>query len=174
MSTAVTKDDATALPAGIWSIDPVHSTVRFEVRDMSRLVATIHGRFTDYEGVLEAANGLVDARAIATVRVASLTTDHEQRDQHILSEFFLDAAGHSEARFESDQIDPTGDGALLVAGRLELKGEWRPVELQARVLGAGRDQHGAERLALAAEGQVALGPMQVKVLADVSALRETA
>lgn len=174
MSTAVTKDDASALPAGIWTIDPVHSAVRFEVRDMTRLVATIHGRFTDYDGVLEAANGLEDARASATVRVESLTTDHEQRDQHLLSEFFLDAARHPEARFESDRIDPTDDGALLVAGCLELKGEARPVELRARVLGAGRDQHGAQRLALAAEGNVALGPMQVRVFADVSALREAA
>jgi polyisoprenoid-binding protein YceI len=44
---------AVSLPLGIWRIDPVHSTVGFEVRDMAHLFATVRGRFTDYDGVVE-------------------------------------------------------------------------------------------------------------------------
>jgi polyisoprenoid-binding protein YceI len=167
---ATTDRITTLLPTGIWRLDPVHSTIGFEVRDMAQLVATIRGRFTDYEGVLEVDENR--ARASGAIRTASVTTDHEQRDEDLRSEHYLDAAQYPQIRFESDDIVPLDAGKIQILGRLELKGEEQPLELEARVLGTGRDQAGQQRLAIAGEGELAFGPMQVKLVVDVSSLKQ--
>jgi len=155
---------------GTWAVDPAHSTVGFEVRDMARLIATIRGRFTDYDGTLE-----VDpdgrARARGAIRVTSITTDQTQRDEHLRSAEFLDASEHPEIRFASDRIEALDAERIRLAGGLVLKGAEQPVTLEARVLGAGTDQRGSERLAIAGEGELAFGPMQVKLLVDVSLVK---
>ena len=166
--TDLTPTDV-ALPVGAWRIDPVHSTVGFEVRDMAHLFATVRGRFTDYEGVVEVTPD--GTRASGVIRVASLTTDHGTRDDNLRSAQFLDVAATPEMRFETDAFDVQPDGAVHVAGRLELKGTWSDVELAGRVLGTGVDHTGTERLAIAVEGALPFGPMQVKLIVDVSAVR---
>jgi len=42
---------ATAIPTGIWTVDPSHSKVAFAVKHMG--IATVRGEFTDFEGTLE-------------------------------------------------------------------------------------------------------------------------
>jgi polyisoprenoid-binding protein YceI len=158
-----------ALPVGTWRIDPVHSTVAFEVRDMAHLFATVRGRFTDYEGVVEVTADA--ARASGVIRVASLTTDHGERDDNLRSSQFLDVAASPTMRFETDIFGVQPEGSVHVAGRLELKGAWSDVELHGRVLGTGVDHTGTERLAIAVEGALPFGPMQVKLIIDVSAVR---
>jgi polyisoprenoid-binding protein YceI len=157
-----------ALPVGTWRIDPVHSTVGFEVRDMAYLFATVRGRFTDYDGLVEVTPD--GARASGAIRVASLTTDHGERDDNLRSAQFLDVAATPEMRFETDAFEVQPDGSVHVAGRLELKGTWSDVELGGRVLGTGVDHTGTERLAIAVEGALPFGPMQVKLIVDVSAV----
>ena len=158
-----------ALPLGTWQIDPVHSTIGFEVRDMAHLFATVRGRFTDYDGVVSVTPE--GARACATIRVASLTTDHDGRDDDLRSPQYLDAAAAPEMRFETERFDVAADGTVHVAGRLDLKGTASDVELDGRVLGTGTDHTGTERLAIAVEGALPFGPMQVRLVVDVSAVR---
>jgi len=158
-----------ALPLGTWQIDPAVSTVGFEVRDMAHLFATVRGRFTDYDGVVEVTPD--GARASGTIRVASLTTDHGERDENLRSGQFLDAAASPEMRFETDRFDVLPGGMVQVLGRLELKGTASDVELDGRVLGTGVDHTGTERLAIAVAGALPFGPMQVKLVVDVSAVR---
>ena len=166
--TDLTPTDV-ALPVGTWRIDPVHSTVGFEVRDMAHLFATVRGRFTDYEGVVEVTPD--GARASGAIRVASLTTDYGVRDDNLCSPQFLDVAAAPTMRFETDSFAVSPDGSVHVAGRLELKGAWSDVALDGRVLGTGVDHTGTERLAIAVEGALPFGPMQVKLIVDVSAVR---
>ncbi len=166
-----TEQITQVVPAGTWKLDPGHSTISFEVRDMSRLFATIRGRFTDYYGSIESEPEGV-ARASGAIRVASLTTDQAQRDEHLRSPEFLDAGAHPEIRFESDRIEAIDEKRIRVAGRLELKGVEQPLAFDGTVLGSGTDQRGAERLAIAAEGELAFGPMTVKLVVDVSAVKE--
>jgi polyisoprenoid-binding protein YceI len=161
---------AVSLPLGTWQIDPVHSTVGFEVRDMAHLFATVRGRFTDYDGVVEVTPA--GARASGTIRVASLTTHHGERDENLRSPQFLDVAASPEMRFETERFEVAPDGTVHVAGRLELKGTASDVELDGRVLGTGVDHTGTERLAIAVEGALPFGPMQVRLVVDVSAVRQ--
>ena len=157
------------LPIGMWRIDPVHSTVGFEVRDMTHLMATIHGRFNDFDGSLEVTS--TGAHARGTVRVKSLTTDNVERDEDLRSPQFLDAASAPTICFESDAVEPTGSDTFRIAGRLAFKGTESEIELDGVLLGSGTDHSGTERLAIAATGLLPFGPMQVKLVLDVSAIK---
>ena len=169
MTTTEQSPAALQLPIGLWRIDPAHSTVGFEVRDMTHLMATIHGRFTDFDGSLDVTS--TGAHAHGTVRVESLTTANAERDADLRSPQFLDAGSTPEIGFESDRIEPTGPNTFRIAGRLTFKGTASDIDLGGVMLGSGRDHKGDTRLAIAATGLLPFGPMQVKLVLDVSAIK---
>ena len=41
----------TFLPTGTWKVDPVHSSVEFQVKHLG--IATVKGQFNEFEGTLE-------------------------------------------------------------------------------------------------------------------------
>jgi polyisoprenoid-binding protein YceI len=148
-SATDSQQDASALPAGTWSVDPVHSSVEFQVRNMG--IVWVRGWFTDFSGTLESMGDPAGVRASGSVEVASLDTRSEQRDQHLRGAEFFDVENHPRITFESTRIEPTGDG-LLVVGNLTIKGITREVRLEARIQGTVDDPWGNERVGVEATG----------------------
>lgn len=166
MSVVASK---TILPAGTWAVDPVHSTIGFQVTDTSDLFSTIVGRFTDFEGRLDGGD---EASLAGTVRVASLGTDNEQRDAHLRSPDFLDVAKHPEIGFRSTAVAPTGEDTFRIRGELTVKETPFEIELDGRIRGLGRGKAGDERLLIDARGAFDWGTTTVEVTAAVSAVKE--
>jgi polyisoprenoid-binding protein YceI len=150
MSTATTE--TTAIPTGTWVLDPVHSNVGFAVKHMG--VATVRGEFRSFEGTIEIGEGLEDSRAYGAVDVASVDTGQEQRDEHLRSADFFDAANHPQMRFESTRIDVVDEETLMIVGELEINGVAREIELRAEMLGTGEGAEGEQRLGLEVTGRV--------------------
>jgi polyisoprenoid-binding protein YceI len=166
MSAVASK---TVLPAGTWAVDPVHTTIGFQVTDTSDLFSTIMGRFTDFEGRIEGGD---EPQLEGTIRVASVSTDNDQRDAHLRSPDFLEADKHPEIQFRSTTIEPTGDGSFRVRGELTIKDTPFEIELDGRVRGVGTGKAGDERLVIDARGSFDWGTTTVEVTAAVSATRE--
>ena len=127
------------VPVGTWTVDPVHSSVAFAIRHMG--VAPFRGGFKDFEVTL------VDGRLAGAARVESITTDDETLTGHLLSPDFFDAERHPTLSFEAEEIGRDGDD-VVVAGRLTLKGETRPVELRGTISGPITDPYGNSRIGL--------------------------
>jgi polyisoprenoid-binding protein YceI len=159
----------TLIPTGTWVVDPVHTTISFQVTDTTDLFSTIVGRFTDLEGRIEGGD---EPSFAGTVRVTSLHTDNEQRDAHLLSPDFLEAEKHPEIRFRSTSIEPLGDQRLRVRGELTVKETPFEIALETRVRGLGRGQLGDERLVLDARGAFEWTTTTVELTVAVSAARE--
>ncbi len=166
MSAVASK---TLIPTGTWVVDPVHTTIGFQVTDTTDLFSTIVGRFTELEGRIEGGD---EPSFAGAVHVSSLHTDHEQRDAHLLSADFLEADKHPEIRFRSTSIEPTGDDRFVVRGELSVKETPFEIELETRVRGVGRGQLGDERLVLDARGAFEWGTTTVELTVAVSAARE--
>jgi polyisoprenoid-binding protein YceI len=150
-TTATTQTtQETGLPVGTWQIDPVHSSLEFQVRNMG--LVTVKGFFADFEGSLEAGED-GDARAEGTIKAASVHTRSEKRDEHLRAPDFFDVEQYPEIAFRVTAVEPDGD-ALKVLGELTIKGITRPVELRAEVTGSGPDPWGGERVGIAAYGEV--------------------
>lgn len=170
MTTEITEQ--TVIPAATWTVDPAHSSVQFEVTDVSDLMATIRGRFTDFEGTLVTGENFEDARARGVIRADSINTDQEQRDQHLRSADFLDTDNYPEITFESDRIERTGADTLRITGTLTMKDQPERVDLEARIRGLGESSQGGERIVLGSEGEIEFGPMNVNISVNVTAIRE--
>lgn len=180
-----TKQQAGIVPAGTWQLDPAHSAVEFQVKHL--MIATVKGRFTAFQGALEAAaDGTL--KAYGTVQVASIDTHEPQRDEHLRSPDFFDAAAYPEITFSSLELEPLGRSEFRIVGDLTIKGVTKAVELTATLQGAGRDPWGNERIGFEARGEIdrkdfgltwnqvletggVLVGEKVKILVDVSAVK---
>jgi len=158
MSTTTSR--STAVPTGTWSVDPAHSKVGFAVKHMG--IATVRGEFTEFEGTLEIGEALSTAKAYGTVKVQSVDTNEPQRDQHLRSPDFFDAAQYPELSFESTRIEALDDEQLRITGTLTLHGVSNEVVLHADVQGTDIDPWGNERVGVEVTGQLARGDYGMK------------
>jgi len=131
---------ATAVPAGTWTVDGVHSSIGFEVEHM---VSTFRGRFEDYDGQL------VDGKLVGTVAVPSVKVYDENLEAHLQSPDFFDAQLHPELRFESRELLIDDDGSVTLEGDLTIKGITKPVTAHGRYVHVEADMGGGERIGLA-------------------------
>ena len=136
--SAPTTASATAVPAGAWRIDTVHSTVGFAVKHMS--VSTFRGRFEDYDVSLTASEDGA-ARLAGSVEVDSLKVKDENLAAHLTSPEFFDAERYPELRFESTSVRNDG-GELVVEGDLTIRGVTRRVEGRGTIGEALEDPYG--------------------------------
>jgi len=138
------------IPTGTWTVDPGHSSVEFAVKHMG--IASVRGKFTEFEGTLEVGEDLTSSRAYGTVKVASITTDEEKRDEHLRSPDFFNVEEHPEITFESSQIEAIDDESSHIVGALTMHGVTKDVRLKAVVQGTDIDPWGNERVGLEAVG----------------------
>jgi polyisoprenoid-binding protein YceI len=136
---------------GAWTIDPVHSDVSFAVRHM--MVSKVRGRFTKFEGVIRTGRDMTDSSVEASIDLGSIDTNNEQRDAHIRSADFFDAAAHPAMSYRSLRIRPAGDG-YVVEGDLTLHGVTRRVDLALDVNGFTKDPFGGTRAGFTATTEI--------------------
>jgi polyisoprenoid-binding protein YceI len=153
MSTQVqTEQGVVRVPTGTWHVDPAHSSVEFEIKHM--MIATIRGRFKEFEGTIVAAEDIASSRAFGVVKTASIDTNQPERDAHLRSPDFFDVDHYPEIRFESTKIEPLGGPTFRVLGDLTIKDTTREVAFEATVEGAERDPWGNDRVGMRARGAI--------------------
>jgi polyisoprenoid-binding protein YceI len=130
-----------ALPTGTWKLDPVHSSIGFEIEYM---VGAFRGQFRDVDATLAVDDE--GARLTGTAKVASVDVKDENLGAHLQSPEFFDAERYPELRFDS--TDVTGGEELTVRGEITIKGVTQPVELTGRATAPITDAYGRERIGL--------------------------
>lgn len=111
-----------------WIIDPVHSEVKFKVRHL--VISTVTGQFKQVTGTVEATKeDFSDARVVFEADVNSIDTNNAQRDGHLKSADFFDAASFPVLSFTSTSITPKGDGSFLMNGHMTIRGTKKSVTL---------------------------------------------
>ena len=165
--SAVQTESQTLIPTGTWTVDPVHSSIRFDVVDTDSMMKSISGRFTDFEGTVE---GGEEQSANGVVRTPSVLTDNEQRDAHLRSNDLLGTERFPEIRFESSRIEHVDGDRNAIAGELTIKEVVIPVELEAKFQGTGTDADGIVKTLFRVEGEIEWGPTRVEITADITAV----
>ncbi len=137
-----TTEILTAAPAGTWQLDPVHSTVGFEVEYLG---GTFKGQFREVEAKLVVDEAGASLEGIA--KVASIDVKDETLAAHLQSPDFFDAELHPELRFTAEQIDLDED-TITAPGELAMKGVTKPVTVTETILPPTQDAYGNERIGL--------------------------
>ena len=132
-----------ALPTGTWHLDPVHSSIGFEVAYMG---GAFRGQFREVDATLD------DARLTGSAKVASVDVKDENLAAHLASPEFFDVERYPELRFVSTEIE--GGEELTIRGEITIKGVTLPVELTGRATEPLTDAYGRERFGLTLETKV--------------------
>ncbi len=141
----------TSVATGTWAIDPVHSSVGFEVKHLG--VSTFRGSFTDVAGTVTTENGTITA-VEGTIQTASVQTVDTALNGHLQAPDFFDSASYPQGSFRATDVADLGDGRLRIVGELELRGVTKPVEIDASISGTGGDPYGNDRLGLSGSGVI--------------------
>ena len=132
-----------------------HAFIQFKIQHLG--YSWLLGRFNTFEGefVLDEAN-VQNSKVNVTIDVASVDSNHGERDKHLRGKDFFDVSKYPKASFVSTKIEKTGDKTAKITGDFTLKGVTKPVTLDAVYVGGGKDPWGGYRQGFEATTQLRL------------------
>ena len=136
-----------------WVIDPTHSEIGFKVKHM--MFTNVSGKFSKFDATIEVEdNDFENAKIEFTGAIDSITTGNADRDTHLLSPDFFDAAQFPEIKFSATSFTKINEGEYELVGDLTLHGATKSVKLAADYGGLMKDPWGNTKMALALEGKI--------------------
>lgn len=148
---------ATAKAADTYKMDTAgtHAFIQFKIQHLG--FSWLLGRFNTFDGqfTLDEAN-VANSTVKVSIDVASVDSNHAERDKHLRGKDFFDVSQFPKATFVSTGIEKTGDKTANITGDFSLKGITKPVTLQATYIGGGKDPWGGYRQGFEATTQLKL------------------
>lgn len=133
-----------AQAADTYQIDPVHSSILFKIRHLN--VADFYGRFNDASGTVTFDKENPEKSSIALeVKVESLDTHNDKRNQHLKSPDFFNAKQFPVISFKSTKVEKGGADTYKVTGDFTLHGVTKPVTVEFKKVGEGKGMQGEYR-----------------------------
>ncbi|BDA59715.1 YceI family protein [Shewanella xiamenensis] len=121
-----------------------HASITFKVSHLG--YSYVVGRFNDFSGDFSYdAKNPAAAKVNVKVNTLSVDSNHAERDKHIRSADFLNAAKFAEATFVSTSVEDKGNGDMVIKGNFTLNGVTKPLAIQAHAVGEGQDPWGGYR-----------------------------
>jgi polyisoprenoid-binding protein YceI len=129
--------------ATTYAIDRDHSSASFKIR---HLFSKVEGTFREFEGRFDYVPGAPEQWKVeATIQTASIDTRVAQRDEHLRTADFFDAASFPTLTFTSTQVTEATPTSAKLHGLLTLHGVQKPVVLDLAMHGEGKDPWGNVR-----------------------------
>jgi polyisoprenoid-binding protein YceI len=117
-----------------WEADKAHSKLGFEVTHL--MVTDVEGSFKNFSAkVTSSKEDFSDAVVELNADVASVNTDNDQRDAHLKSPEFFDAAKYPTLTFKSTSVKKASANKYKIAGNLTFHGITKAVVLDAALRG---------------------------------------
>lgn len=139
----------TLIPSGSYVIDPTHSRIGFSARHA--VITKVRGAFNAFEGKGSVNDGKVNLEV--TINADSIDTRQADRDAHLKSEDFFNAAAFPHIKFVSTSVKQVGEG-FVVDGNLTIKDVTKPLTIEFAYTGAATDPFGNKRVGLEGEAEI--------------------
>jgi polyisoprenoid-binding protein YceI len=136
-----------------WKIDNLHSSVGFKVRHM--MISNVSGTFGNISAEATT-NGddFTTARMNFKAEIDTINTGVADRDAHLKSADFFDAANHPELLFHSTGVKQGASDELEISGEMTIHGVTKPVSLKAEFAGIAVDPYGQTKAGLSVTGKI--------------------
>lgn len=142
-----------AVPGGDYQIDPAHSIIGFAIRHLE--INWVKGRFKDFKGTIHFDDRDVTKSSVEfSAKVESIDTGVEQRNAHLRTADFFDAAKYPEMTFKSTSVERKGKDGYVLHGDFTLKGVTKQVSIPFAVTGAIKDPWGNTRFGVQAQTKI--------------------
>jgi polyisoprenoid-binding protein YceI len=138
-----------AVPAGTYTVDPVHSTINFAV--VHNGVSVFRSGFRGYEAKLVGGEA---PKLEGTVEVDSIDIDEEALKGHLFSPDFFDTERYPQLKFSSTEVKLGEDNEVTVRGDLEIRGQTHEVEAGGRIGQVEADLGGSARVGLSLAAKI--------------------
>lgn len=136
-----------------WSIDPTHSEIGFKVKHM--MFTNVSGQFTKFTAEANTNGDSFDGASFSfSGDIDSVSTGNADRDGHLLSGDFFDAAQFPKITFESTAFNKKNEGEYTLNGNLSLHGETKPVSLDVEFGGIAKDPWGNTKAGFTITGKI--------------------
>ncbi|MDI1323590.1 MAG: YceI family protein [Algoriphagus sp.] len=134
-----------------WIIDPTHSEVSFKVKHL--VISTVTGYFRKFEGSAEStSDDFEGAKVSFAADIDSIDTNQSDRDGHLKSGDFFDAANHPKLTFAGTVKNHGGDYKLV--GDISIRGTKKEIELDLDFGGVAGDPYGQTKAGFEIEGKI--------------------
>ncbi len=137
-----------------WVLDPSHSELGFKVKHL--MVTNVSGSFNNFSVTAET-SGDDFANAVVTFSAdtTSISTNSEQRDEHLKSADFFDAANFPAITFKATAFEKKGSGEEYeLTGDLTIKDVTKSVKLNVEYGGLVKDPWGNNKAGFTVTGKI--------------------
>ena len=128
--------------ADTYTIDPAHTSFGFTVKHM--MISNVPGEFDKFDGqIIYSSIDLAHSKANVTIDVSSINTHLAQRDAHLKSPDFFDAAKFPTITFVSTKFTSTA-----ITGNLTMKGVTKEVTIPLTIAGPVKTMMGGQAIGI--------------------------
>ncbi len=121
-----------------------HAFIQFKIKHLG--YSWLLGSFRTFDGHFAYDERKPEKNSVViNIDMASIDTNHAERDKHLRSDDFFDVANYPQASFTSASYEPTGKNKGIIHGILKLHGVSKDVAIQIRQIGTGPDPWGGYR-----------------------------
>jgi polyisoprenoid-binding protein YceI len=137
-----------------WVLDPAHTQIQFKVKHM--MITTVTGSFSNYEGLVETEEeDFMKAKVKFSAIVESLSTGHAERDTHLKSADFFNAAQYPKITFVATKYEAVdNDGSYELYGDLTVRDITRNIRLDVEFGGVIKDPWGNTKAGFTINGKI--------------------
>jgi polyisoprenoid-binding protein YceI len=130
---------------GDYVLDVAHSRLGFVARHA--MVTKVRGAFNAFEGTAHLdANDSSKSHASISIDVVSVDTRQPQRDEHLRTNDFFDAATFPKITFVSTAVAKVDDETFRMTGDLTIKDVTKSVSIDFAYNGSATDPYGNQRV----------------------------
>ncbi len=137
-----------------------HAFIQFKIAHLG--YSWLLGRFNTFTGEFSYDEKNPSAAKVnVDIDVASIDSNHAERDKHLRGEDFLEVDKYPKAKFVSTGFKELGDGKAELKGDLTLHGVTKPVTIAVTHVGHGDDPWGGYRRGFQGETRLALADFDI-------------
>lgn len=136
-----------------WSLDPTHSEIGFKIKHL--MISNVSGNFNKFDVQVETrGDNFENAIVTASIDVASINTNNEQRDAHLRNADFFETEKHPEITFKSTNVERVDEETFNLYGNLTIKETTKPVKLLVEYSGVAKDPWGNVKAGFTINGKI--------------------
>ena len=132
----------------------MHSEIQFKVKHL--MITNVTGSFKLFQGSVETEEeDFMKAKISFTANVDSISTGNEQRDGHLKSADFFDAASFPQIKFTTTKyVNLDNDRSYELYGDLSIRGITQNVKLEVEFGGVVKDTYGNTKAGFTINGKI--------------------
>lgn len=137
-----------------WVIDPSHSEIQFKIKHL--MITYVTGGFDIFEAAVETEDeDFMKAKVSFSADIDSISTGDEQRDGHLKSADFFDAATYPKIKFVATKFENVdNDGSYELYGDLTIKDITKRIKLDVEFGGVVKDAYGNTKAGFSINGKI--------------------